>query len=162
MKTLHYLSTAMIACLLSGSINLAAQQQPNNQVTREHRQLGMRGNMGVRHQPEIPNITDEQKAKIKELRLAHLKEVQPLKNQMGELKAKQKTLSTAEKPDMKLINANIDDITKVQNQIMKSGAQLNQQIRALLTDEQRIAFDMKKDGKMERGRPFMPAQNEKE
>jgi Spy/CpxP family protein refolding chaperone len=160
MKTLHYLSAAVIACLLTCSINLAAQPQPNNQVMKEHRQFGMRGNMGVSHQSEIPNITDDQKAKIKELRLAHFKEVQPLKNQIGELKAKQKTLSTAEKPDMKLINANIDDITKVQNQLMKSGAQLNQQIRALLTDEQRIAFDMKKGGKkMKHGRPFMPAQN---
>ncbi|HEY9122791.1 MAG TPA: Spy/CpxP family protein refolding chaperone [Bacteroidales bacterium] len=92
----------------------------------------------------IPGLTTEQSAKLKELKLAHYKEVQPVKNQLKELKAKQHTLTTAEKPDMKAINANIDEITKLENTLMKARAAHIQQIRALLTDEQRMIFDSRK------------------
>lgn len=96
----------------------------------------------------IPNLTEEQKTKMKEIRLGHLKETQPLKNQLGELKARQKTLSTAEKPDMKAIDSNIDDITKVQNQLFKKSAAAHQQIRSLLNDEQKLWFDSRPMHKM--------------
>ena len=153
MKTLHYLSVAAIACLLTGQVTIKAQQ-PGSDSKNEHRQRIGNMNLEKKHRQEIPNLNDEQKTKIKDLRLAHYKEVQPLHNQMGELKAKQKTLSTAEKSDLKLINANIDEITKVQNLLMKSGAQLSQQIRALLNDEQRIAFDKKKNRMGQKGKGF--------
>jgi len=38
-----------------------------------------------------------------------------LKNQLGELRARKKTLTTSEKPDIKLIDANIDEISKIQD-----------------------------------------------
>jgi Spy/CpxP family protein refolding chaperone len=147
MKTIHYLSVVAITCLLAGQVNINAQE-PAVEKKVGHQQRGERTEMKNDRKGGIPNLSEEQKTKIKELRLAHAKETQPLHNQMGELRAKQRTLSTAEKADMKLINANIDEISKVQNLLMKSGAQLNQLIRALLTDEQRISFDTKKGGKM--------------
>jgi Spy/CpxP family protein refolding chaperone len=91
----------------------------------------------------IPGLTEEQAKKIDGLRIAFQKEMLPLKNQMGELKAKQRTLTTAEKADLKAINANIDEITKLQNQMMKMGAEHKQQVRAILNDEQRLRFDSK-------------------
>lgn len=98
----------------------------------------------------IPNLTEDQKTKMKDLHLAQLKEVKNFRNQLGELKAKQHTLATADKADIKAIDANIDEIVKVQGQLMKSRAQLVQNIRMLLTDEQRIYFDMR----MERNHNF--------
>ncbi|MFT3740577.1 MAG: Spy/CpxP family protein refolding chaperone [Breznakibacter sp.] len=96
---------------------------------------------------EIPNLTDEQKSKIEALRVPYQKQIQVFQNKMGELKAHQRTLETADKADLKSINANIDEITKVQNQLLKTQAEHHQQIRGLLTDEQKLWFDQRGDHK---------------
>ena len=120
--------------ILAGMINLNAQQGqgPHNNGFK-HQRIGQFAG--------IPNLTEDQQKKIADLRVTHQKEMLALRNQMGELKAKQNTLSTADKPDMKAINANIDEITKLQNQILKNAAEHKQQVRSLLTDEQRLWFD---------------------
>ncbi len=91
----------------------------------------------------IPNLPEDQKKKIKELKTPLHKEVLPLKNQLAEKKAHLKTLQTAEKADLKSINSTIDEMTQLQSQIMKKNAAHTQAIRSILTDEQRIAFDMR-------------------
>ena len=101
-------------------------------------------------------FTDEQKTKMKELKMDNYKIVKPLQNRVNELKARQKTLMTSDQPDMKAINANIDEMSKIQTQIAKGNAEHIQKIRAMLTDEQKMAFDSKmsdkkKDGKMRQG-----------
>lgn len=133
MKTSHFSAIIVMVLMLATAGNVLSQQSY---------QQGPRGpKAGPNFDTRIPNLTEEQQTKIKEIRVAHLKEVQTLQNQMGELKAKQKTLSTAEKPDQKAIDANIDEITKVQNQMMKKASSMHQKVRALLTDEQKIWFD---------------------
>ena len=89
----------------------------------------------------IPNLTEEQQTKIETLKTAHLKEMTNLRNKMGELRAKQRTLTSGDVADQKTIDANIDDITKLQNTIMKSQAAHRADIRKLLTDEQKVWFD---------------------
>lgn len=123
MKTNRFFSATIAAILLFFSVSLFAQHQPMG-----HRVGGLK-------------FTEEQKAKMKEIHMASYKEIKGLRNQVGELKAKQHTLTTADKPDMNAINANIDEITKVQNKMMKIKASTHQQIRALLTDEQKMQFD---------------------
>ena len=93
---------------------------------------------------EVPNLTEDQKTKIKDLKITHQKQMLIYRNQMGELKAKEQTLTTADKADMKAINANIDEITKVKNQMMKAKAQHQQDVRALLNPEQKLWFDTHK------------------
>lgn len=111
-------------------------------------------------------FTEEQKTKMKELRIETAKQVKPLKNELNELRAKQQTLTTADKADMKAINANIDKMSEIKADIQKIMAQQHQEIRTMLTEEQLIKFDAIKhkrghnrsnfDGKrMERGeRPY--------
>ena len=133
MKTTIFASILFVSVLLSTS-NLFAQHPMDHKAGRgEGSNKEMHGG--------IPNLTEEQKTKIKDIHLALSKEVQPLRNRLGELKAKQHTLTTSDKPDMIAINANIDEITKVTNQLMKSKAAHHQQIRALLTDEQKVWLD---------------------
>jgi len=132
MKTKRFFSAAIIALMLFGTSTLFAQ--PDH---RFHKEGGIK-------------FTDEQKAKVKEIHMASYKEMKALKNQMGELKAKQHTLTTADKPDMTSINANIDEISKIQNKLMKIRAANHQQIRSLLTDEQKMQFDAKMMHKGER------------
>jgi len=91
----------------------------------------------------IPGLSEDQKAQIHKLRISHLKDVQPLQNQIRENRAHFKTLMTAENPDMSAINKSIDEFGGLRNQLMKKQASHAQDVRKLLNDEQRIAFDRK-------------------
>jgi len=89
----------------------------------------------------IPDLTEAQKEQIQKLRTAHLKVMQDFRNQVGENRARYRTLMTAAKADQKAIDANIDEYTKLRNQMMKKQAAHRQQIRNLLTDDQKVFFD---------------------
>lgn len=125
MKTKYLISATLMALMLLGTSTLFAQH----------------GDQRPFHKEDGLKLTDEQKAKIKEIHMASYKEMKELRNQLGELKAKQHTLTTADKPDMGAINANIDEISKVVTKMMKIRAENHQKIRSLLTDEQKMIFD---------------------
>jgi Spy/CpxP family protein refolding chaperone len=91
----------------------------------------------------IPNLTDNQRKQISALRTPLSKELLPLTNLLSEKKAHLKTLQTSEKADLNAINSTIDEISQLQTQIMKKRAAHTQAIRKILTDDQRIAFDMR-------------------
>ncbi len=97
------------------------------------------------------DLTDVQKEAFKKSMLAMQKQLQPIQNQIGEAEARQQTLTTAEKPDMDAINKNIEKIGSLKIEIAKIRAKNHLELRAQLTDEQRLKFDrfdhMKKDGK---------------
>jgi len=93
----------------------------------------------------MPGMTAELQAKIDALRITHLTEMKDLENKMGELRAKQRTLTTTDTYDAKAVNANIDDITKLQNQMMKKQAAHHHEVRSLLNPEQRLWFDNHRD-----------------
>jgi len=89
----------------------------------------------------IPDLTAEQQDKIKTIHLNMMKESLPIKNKLGENKAKMKTLQTADNPDMKAINTLIDESAKLEADLKKKRAANHQEVRKLLTDEQRVIFD---------------------
>jgi len=89
----------------------------------------------------LPNLTDEQKEKMAELRTENMKVLLEKRNLVHEKMAKLQTLQTADKADMKAINALIDEIAEVKADMAKQRAAHRQQIRSLLTDEQRVIFD---------------------
>jgi Spy/CpxP family protein refolding chaperone len=88
------------------------------------------------------NLTEAQKTSFKEGIIALHKQLQPLRNQIGEAEAHQKTLMTAEKPDLGAINKNIEKIGDLRVQMAKIQAKQRLEMRALLTDEQRLKFDL--------------------
>lgn len=102
------------------------------------------------------NLTDAQKEAFKQSMLAVQKQLQPMRNELGEAQAHQKTLITAEKPDLNAINKNIEKIGALKVEMAKIQAKHHLEMRAQLTDEQRLKFDHFK-GKMmqERGRKGM-------
>jgi Spy/CpxP family protein refolding chaperone len=79
---------------------------------------------------------------MQKLRTAHMKEVMPLKNQLNELEAHLKTLTTGTNPDMNVIYAEIEKMGKIKTDLQKMKAKHHQDVRKLLTDEQRVMFDM--------------------
>jgi len=96
------------------------------------------------------NLTDAQMEAFKQNRLTMQKQLQPIQNQLGEAEAHQKTLMTAEKPDMAAINKNIEKIGSLRVEMAKITTKNRLDMRAQLTEEQRLRFDTFK-GRMNRG-----------
>jgi Spy/CpxP family protein refolding chaperone len=95
-----------------------------------------------KHMPMIPGMTEQQKEQMEQLRTEHLKVMLPLKNQLQEKMVRLHTLSTAEKVNMNDINKKIEEIGELKIKMMKEQAAHRQDIRKLLTEEQRVMFDM--------------------
>lgn len=92
-------------------------------------------------------LTEEQKTAVKEMRLNCAKETNPLTYKLRELKAKHRTLMNEEKPNQKAINSNIDEMTKLENQIAKIKAKTQVDVLSKLTDEQKLLFPREGQGK---------------
>lgn len=118
------------------------QNRGSNPEMRMHKQQG---------QPDALNLTDAQKESFKQSRLALEKQLQPIRNELGEAEARQRTLTTTEKPDMDAVNKNIDKIGALKTQMAKLQVKHHLEMRSQLTDEQRLKFDMfrhqQRDGK---------------
>jgi Spy/CpxP family protein refolding chaperone len=150
MKT-RIISMMAVALMFIGGTSLLAQPGAQGEGKGKNHEEGAKA-----------GLTEDQKTKIKDLRMAAYKEIKPLENQLGELEAKEHTLTTADKPDMNAINANIDEIAKVKVKIAKVEIANRMQIRSLLTDEQKMWFDKHPKFKKEKGeRHFGMMMNEK-
>jgi len=129
------LSTILIAQTAeTGAKKFRGMQCPGMQMNQMHK--GMQG----------LNLTDAQKETFKASMLATQKQLQPLKNELGEAEAHQKTLMTAEKPDFGAINKNIEKIGGIRVEMAKIQTKHRLDMRAQLTDEQRLKFDLFKHG----------------
>lgn len=137
MKTLKITTILLASTLLFFTGNLVNAQ---NEVEKPNQ-----SRCNKMHQ--MLNLTEDQQTKIDDLKTANMKEMLQTKNELNELKAKQQTLASAEKADMKAINANIDEITSVKNKMMKQKAKHHQDVRALLTEDQRVKYDSHGFGK---------------
>ncbi len=92
-----------------------------------------------------PMFTEEQKAEMKKIHFETAKKEKPLKDQLRELEAHQQTLVTADAPDTKAINKNIEEIGKLKTDLAKIQVEGRLKARALMTDEQKLMMDSKKD-----------------
>ncbi len=97
--------------------------------------------LGERMFERLPDLTDTQKDKIGELRTEHLKATLPIKNEMAEKRAELRSLQTAENVDTDAVNKKIEAIGALHIKMMKKRAAHHQEIRNLLTEEQRVIFD---------------------
>jgi Spy/CpxP family protein refolding chaperone len=148
-KKVKTVGLAMIAFLLTTTSLMAQRTDSTHKIMRDHARIQLdrqRDRMG------IPNLTEDQKTKIKAQRVAFGKEALPLTSQLAEKRAHLRTLQTAQAYDASAVNAAIDDITKTQSQLMKKKAANREAIRKLLNDEQRLAFDSRNGHKRGFGR----------
>lgn len=111
------------------------------------------------HMMMIPDLTEQQKEQMKALRVEHMKEMQPLRNQLEEKKARLNTLTTSDQVNMSEVNKVIDEIGKIQTQMMKLKEQHRQDVRKLLNSDQRVIFDshrpMRHEGPQHKAMPHM-------
>lgn len=103
---------------------------------------GCQGSKVEKCQPDMPGMTDELKAKIEKLHMTNMKEVMPLKNELKEKKAKMHSLMTSDKVDIAEINKVIDEMGAIEVNIEKKHAFMVQEIRKILTEDQRLFFDL--------------------
>jgi hypothetical protein len=94
----------------------------------------------------ISNLSSQQHTEIKELMVKKNKKLIRFENQLNEKKALLRTLETSDNPSLKSIYKLIEEIGKLSVAAMKVDADYIQQIRKLLTEEQRLEFDMKMPG----------------
>ena len=95
----------------------------------------------------IPNLTVDQETKISELQTAHWKEMQNGRNQLGEKRARMQTLRSADNADMTSINKTIDEIGVIRTSMQKNREQHFQDVRNLLTADQKVYFDNSNRGR---------------
>jgi Spy/CpxP family protein refolding chaperone len=141
---------SILLTMLTIALTMSAQQQN----TPIHKQGMMKAN------PEMmkSQLTDDQQKQIADLKLKHQKETLQLNNEINEKTAQLKTLQQIDKPNLKDINSKIDEISALQNKKMKAMAAHRNSVRSLLTEEQRVQFDLRmgkggmqgKMGKMDR------------
>ncbi len=125
------LSIIFLLSLFIGLVNFSYAQDKHHSLKHHDHSLT----------EKIPNLTDAQSKEIKTLRVAHQKDVQKIKNQMDIKRAELKALQTEDKPDMSAINKKIEERSVLRTDLEKKRAQYKQDVRALLTDEQKLAFD---------------------
>ena len=141
----------MIAVLL-GCTALVMAQPNGNGTKKSARGTGHEVRMNEQRGPgDGLDLTDAQKEVFKQTMLALQKQLQPIRNEIGEAEARQKTLVTIDKPDMADINKNIEKIGGLKTEMAKIQAKHRIEMRAQLSDEQRIKFDLH-PGKMKHGK----------
>ncbi len=86
-------------------------------------------------------LTEEQNDQIKQIHLDHMKDVQPLKDEVRINRAKIDALLKKDEPDMKQIVSLVEANGKLLTQIELKSIEQKINIRSLLTEEQKIIFD---------------------
>ena len=135
MKQISKIS-AMLVLMLAVAFGSSAQQRTGAPQQKKQ--------MKFEQHEMLPDLTDTQKDQMKAVRIKTMKSVQPLKNQLMEKRARLNTLSSADKADMKAINKQIDEISTLKASMQKVRAASKQEVRSILTDDQRVIFDAQK------------------
>jgi Spy/CpxP family protein refolding chaperone len=130
MKTKKVLIGMLLGIMIFGFESYAQQRGPG------HSGPAMRAQMAPAY-----GLSEEQQAKIKELRLANLEKMTQNRNQIAELEAKKRSLMTEKNPNQREIEKVIDGISALRGQQMKQMTDMQLKVRSMLTDEQRIIFD---------------------
>ncbi len=133
MKNFSKILTIMLVSMMFLSANTFAQ--PGKGDCKGHKGKGIEN--------AIPDLTDQQKSDIQKIRIKYDKKVLPITNELRESRAHLKTLQTAENPDKAAIDKQIEKIGKLRTDMIKLREEQRQEVRALLTDDQKVVFDTK-------------------
>ena len=158
MKTNNYLLKGIILIVLLSIVLIKVQAQDKNEGTKtmknQHEQAPTPPtpppspppppdvSQDEMHPPlNLPDLTDEQKEKIKKVDLKHLEAMTPLRNQMLEKRIRLSSILTTMPIDNKAADQVADEIGKVAASILKAKIRHDLELRSLLTPDQQIIFD---------------------
>jgi len=152
------LLSALALSMMIVSCNNKPNSRQNDSIPSQKEQVGSKMSHGQRNSRQTGQVnnsvkgnenqgrenfamnmlTEEQKESFKTIRMNYMKEIQPLMDQLKELKLHEKTLMNADKPNLNEININIDKVSALQNKIDKLSAKMKVEISAQLTSEQKM------------------------
>ncbi|MFY0683324.1 MAG: periplasmic heavy metal sensor [Balneola sp.] len=140
--------------LLVGSVTVQAQKKdrPERRAEMKERVEQRKGKQDRRHRgPEsgIKNLdlNEDQKVQMKEIMMEGRKDILPLENELGEKRARLRTLSSGDTYDVKALNQVVDEMSELQASIKKVRITQKDEIRNILNDEQKFIFDTIPDRK---------------
>jgi hypothetical protein len=113
------------------------QMPPNMEQSRPNDDMAPKG----RPQLPIPGLSKEQNEKIEHLNLEAEKKILPLRAEIKQKEAQLEALAITDAPALKDMDALIDAISGLQAKIAKIHNATRLDIRKLLNDDQRTAFD---------------------
>ena len=143
-----------ITVLLALSYNLMAQPQQRRMVSPAAKtQTGQ----------FIPGLTEDQKSQMKELKLATMKAVQPLKDELMVNKAMLNLLVRKDNPDMNEIRSLVEATAEIQVKVQILTIESQIKTRNLLNEEQKVLLDARvnKMAKMRNSGKFRQMNNTK-
>lgn len=133
-------SISLIICLITGLVGYAqdheAHQKRSEGKTGMHKEYKMR-----EHRLKIPNLSDDQKEKLKSLKIKTQRETLPLTNALREKNARLQTLTSTDGSSDKDINKVIDEIGALKTKMMKVKVASRSEMKKFLTEEQRLFLD---------------------
>ncbi len=139
-------ATFLSLALLLG-LSLSVMSQPEDKGPKDFKEHGNSewhpGKGGPRNPFAEFHLTEAQLTQFKKSKMALEKQLQPLRNQLGEAMAHQKSLTTADSPNLDAINQNIDKVGVIRIQMAKLRITHLMEIRSQLNEEQRLKFDAK-------------------
>lgn len=92
---------------------------------------------------EIPDLTDEQRAQIKEIHQAARENAKGQREESKQIRMKLMELKTADDPNQAEINRLIDRQAEIKANMMKERTAAELKVRSILTPEQRKVVDAK-------------------
>jgi Spy/CpxP family protein refolding chaperone len=141
MKKTNLISKLVLAIFITGLFTISSYAQEKSCPNHEQQaKMGQcKGGSGFGF---IKDLTPEQKKQIDVLKQKLIKESLPIKNQIEEKQAHLKTISTGDNVDMVAVNKTIDEIYALKAELQKKKMQFKQDVRKLLTEDQKLNFDI--------------------
>ncbi len=99
----------------------------------------------------LPDLSDEQQAAIEKLRVDHMSAMQVMRADEDVLRAELNRLEVDSKYNQKAVDAKIDELYDLKAKMAKEKTKHHQDVRSLLTDEQKVAFDARQGCRMGHG-----------
>jgi Spy/CpxP family protein refolding chaperone len=140
MKIGKLIAAALLAASMIGGMSISASAQEKSCCNKDGQQQPtcQQGGKGCK----IPDLTADQQKQIDALKATMMKDRLQLTAQIQEKKAHLKTLTITDQPDMAAINKTVDELYALKAELAKKKEAHIQDVRKILTPEQRLQFDM--------------------
>ena len=116
------------------------------------RHKGMYGAMHGSGHSWKASLSDEQRKKVDKLRLAYKRDKYLLKAKLKQEKVEFALLITEDSPSQSKVNSKIDQIAKLKKEKLHLKAKHKINVRKLLTEDQRVQFDLAVLKRMAKGK----------
>jgi Spy/CpxP family protein refolding chaperone len=125
----------LVAIIFILGLSLSVMAQPNQRRQIPHQSMRAQSPL------KFLDLSEEQKDQIKEIHLAHMKDVQANRDEVKINRVKINAQLHKDDPDMKEIVKLVEANGKLLTQIQVKSIEEKINVRLLLTDEQKIIFD---------------------